>query len=446
MGRAGSASTRRELQIKYVPIESLTPYAGNARRHSPRQIKKIARSLDAVGWINPLIVDENGGLMCGHGRLEAARLRGDKEVPVIPIGDLTEAQRRAHILADNELAAQSSWDRGMLATELQGLIELGYDVELTGFDTLQIDTVLNVGEGIPAPEEELVELPAEDDIPITRLGDHWVFAGRHHLVCNDARLGESYEELLQGKRAELVVTDPPYNTVADRISGLGKVKHGAFVAGSGELTDGAFVMDFLRPTLRNIDRFSQPGAVGFIFCDWRMDPLLREAATGVFLEMKNFVTWGKTNAGMGSFYRSQTEFIHAWKISRGPTINNFQLGQGGRHRSNLWIYPGCNSFRRGRMDDLQSHPTAKPTKLYADALLDCSRRDGIVLDPFLGTGTLLAAAEAVGRHGYGLELDPKFCDVILRRMAKLTGVAPRLLDGTPLDEVRSQRFVQDVLS
>lgn len=166
----------------------------------------------------------------------------------------------------------------------------------------------------------------------------------------------------------------------------------------------------------------------------------------VFLEMKNFITWGKTNAGMGSFYRSQTEFIHAWKISRGPTTNNFELGKGGRHRSNLWVYPGCNTFRRGRMNDLQSHPTAKPTKLYSDALLDCSRRDGVVLDPFLGTGTLLAAAEAVGRRGYGLELDPKYCDVILLRMAKLTGVAPRLLDGTPFDDVRSRRLAQGVPS
>ena len=156
------------------------------------------------------------------------------------------------------------------------------------------------------------------------------------------------------------MTDPPYNTRAERISGLGKVKHGPFVAGSGELTDSAFVFDFLRPALRHIQRFTRPGAIGFIFCDWRMDPLLREAATGVFAEMKNFITWGKTNAGMGSFYRSQTEFAQAWKISPGPTINNFELGQGGRHRSNLWIYPGANTFRRGRTDDLADHPSVKP--------------------------------------------------------------------------------------
>lgn len=431
---------RRDLSAAYRPVTSLKPFGNNARRHSLKQLKKLVRSLDEFGWINPLLITRDGDVICGHGRLEAAKMRGDSDVPAIVIDDLTEAQRRAYILADNELAAQSSWDRDMLATELQGLIELGYDVELSGFDTLQIDTILNVGEKIPAPEEELVELPDDEGGTLTRPGDHWVFGDRHHLLCADARIGASYDQLLQGKRAELIVCDPPYNTVANRISGLGRVKHGAFVAGSGELSDGAFVMDFLRPTLRHIERFSEPGAIAFIFCDWRMDPLLREAAAGVFHEMKNFITWAKTNAGMGTFYRSQTEFLQAWKVSEGRVINNFELGQGGRHRSTLWVYPGCNTFRQGRMEDLESHPTAKPTKLVADALLDCSRRNGIVLDPFLGTGTLLAAAEQTGRRGYGLELDPKYCDVILRRMTKLSSEPPKLIDGTSLDDVRSRRL------
>jgi DNA modification methylase len=434
-----TSAVRRDLTVTYVPIDSLKPYANNARRHSRKQLRKIARSLDEFGWTNPPLISREGEILCGHGRVEAAKLRGDEEVPVIVIDDLTETQRRAYVIADNELAAQSSWDRGMLATELQGLIELGYDVELTAFDTIEIDTLLSVGDDEPSPENELVELPADDDQPLTRLGDHWVFADRHHLLCADARLSASFEALLQGERAELVVTDPPFNTLAERISGSGQVKHGPFVAGSGELTDSAFVLDFLRPVLRNIQRFSSPGTIGFICCDWRTDPLLREAAAGVFAEMKNFITWAKTNAGMGTFYRSQTEFMQAWKISQGPTINNFGLGEGGRHRSNLWVYAGANTFRRGRMEDLQDHPTVKPTKMIADAVLDCSRRDGLVLDPFLGSGTLLAAAAQTGRRGYGLELDPRFCDVILRRMADATGCIPTLLDGTPLEVVREQR-------
>jgi len=436
--RARTLDQQRELAITYVAVGSLIPYAGNARRHSPKQIKKIVASFDEFGWTSPLIVTRAHEVMCGHGRLEAAKLRGLNEVPVIVIDDLTEAQRRAYVLADNALAEKSSWDREMLATELQGLIELGYDVETTGFDALEIDTLLTVGNDDTAPEEEIVELPDEKAEPLTRLGDHWVI-GRHHLLCADATLPESYETLLGNTRPELAFLDPPYNTDSRRISGLGRVKHGNFVQGSGELSDGAFVHELLRPMLRCLNRFCQPGAIAFVCCDWRMDPLLREAASGVLHEQKNLVVWAKTSAGMGTFYRSQHELIQAWKVSPGPTINNFGLGEGGRHRSNLWTYAGANVFRRGRMEDLEAHPTTKPTRLIADALRDCSRRGGVVVDPFLGSGSTLAAAEAVGRIGYGLELDPKYCDVILRRLAKATGTAPTLLDGTPLDEVRAAR-------
>jgi len=436
--RGGLIELQRKLSISYVSINSLKAYPGNARRHSPAQIKKIARSLDEFSWTNPLLVTADGEIICGHGRWEAAKLRGDSQVPVIVLDDLTEAQRRAYILADNAIAEKSRWDRDMLRTELQGLIELGYDVELTGFDTIEIDTLLTVGEEPSPAEEEVVEVPDGTEPPLTRLHDHWVI-GRHHLVCADARLPESYERLLGDVRPELTFVDPPYNVDAGRISGLGRVKHGNFVQGSGELSDGAFVHDFLRPMLRCLTRFCNAGAIAFICCDWRMDPLLREAATGVLKEQKNLIVWGKTSAGLGSFYRSQFELIQAWKISAGPTINNFGLGEGGRHRSNLWIYEGANVFRRGRMEDLSDHPTVKPTRLIADALLDCSRRGGVVIDPFLGSGSTLAAAEMTGRTGYGLELDPRYCDVILRRLAKATGATPSLLDGTSIEDVRAAR-------
>lgn len=429
---------RRELSVSVVPITSLKPYPGNARDHSQKQIKKLARSLDEFGWTQPLLVSRSYEIICGHGRFEAAKLRGDQQVPVIIIDDLTDAQRRAYIVADNALAEKSSWSRRLLRTELQGLIELGYDVELTGFDTLEIDTLLTVGDVEPSPENEVVEFPIEAAVPLTRLGDHWII-GRHHLLCANATKPKSYEVLLGGVKAGMVFTDPPYNVDCRRISGLGRVKHGNFVQGSGELTEAAFIHELLRPMLKCLTRFCQPGAIAFICCDWRMDPHLREAANGVLHELKNVIVWAKTSAGMGSFFRSQHEFVHAWKVSRGPTINNFGLGEGGRHRSNLWTYPGANVFRRGRKEDLTDHPTVKPTQMVADALKDCSPRCGVVIDPFLGSGTTLAAAEATGRIGYGLELDPKYCDVILRRLAKATSAVPRLLDGTPIEEVRRAR-------
>jgi DNA modification methylase len=439
--KRASLEQQRELAISYVPINSLKPYPGNARRHSAAQIKKIAQSLDEFSWTNPLLATHEREIICGHGRWEAAKLRGDSDVPVIIIDDLSDAQRRAYIVADNAIAEKSNWDRDLLRSELQGLIELGYNIELTGFDTLEIDTLLTVGDQEVAPENELIEVPDEKEAPLTRLHDHWVI-GQHHLFCADATLPESYEILLGDKRPEIAFLDPPYNTASARISGLGRVKHGNFIQGSGELSEGAFVHEFLRPMLRSLNRFCQPGAIGFICCDWRMDPLLREAAIGTLHEQKNLIIWAKTSAGMGSFYRSQVELIQAWKISAGPTINNFNLGKGGRHRSNLWTYPGANVFRRGRMEDLAEHPTVKPTRLIADALRDCSRRGGVVIDPYLGSGSTLAAAELTGRIGYGLELDPKYCDVILRRLAKATGTTPSLFDGTPFDEVRAARMAE----
>jgi DNA modification methylase len=173
--------------------------------------------------------------------------------------------------------------------------------------------------------------------------------------------------------------------------------------------------------------------------DWRGAPRLLDAAEGVFPELKNLIVFVKSNAGMGTFYRSQHELIYAFKASPGPTINNFGLGEGGRHRSNVWTYAGANTFRNGRMDDLADHPSVKPRKLVEDAILDCSRRGGIVLDPFLGSGTTLAAAHRTGRRGYGLELDSAYCDVILRRLRKATGITPCLIDGTPFEEVVALR-------
>jgi DNA modification methylase len=209
--------------------------------------------------------------------------------------------------------------------------------------------------------------------------------------------------------------------------------------GSAEMSDAEFELGLLRPVMRHIARFSQAGAIAFVCSDWRAYPRMLDAAAGVFSEQKNLIIWAKTQAGMGTFYRSQTELIPVFKVSRGPTINNFELGQGGRHRSNLWTYPGANTFRRGRMDDLNAHPTVKNRQLVADALIDCSQPGGVVLDPFLGSGTTLAAAHVTGRRGYGLELDPKYCDVILRRMEALTGEPPSLLDGTPFEQVARKR-------
>lgn len=433
----------QKLKIEYRAIESLSTYAGNARVHTRPQIKKIATSLRTFGWTNPLIVDQDGMVLCGHGRLEAAKLIGLRVVPVIMLDHLSEAERKAYIIADNAIAEQASWSKTMLRNELRGLAELGYELELTGFDTLRIDSLLSLDDDTGEPDE-VVPLPDESRPPVTRLGDHWV-VGEHELVCGDARDHGIYEMLMAGELAQLILTDPPYNTIPERISKT----HGAFVGGSGELSDTEFSMGLLRPAMRCMKRWSKPGAIAFIFMDWRGGPRVLEAAEGIFHEQKNLIVWVKSNAGMGAFYRSQYELVYAFKVSPGEHINTFGLGGAsagsdtpGRHRSNIWQYPGANTFRKGRKADLEAHPTVKPRKLLADAILDCSTRGGIVLDCFAGSGSLLIACEMTGRRGRGIELDPKYCDLILDRLAVEIGVQPRLADGTSLSEVTRLRSVE----
>jgi DNA modification methylase len=425
------------LQVEYRSVASLIPYANNARIHTKLQLKKLKRSIQKFGWTNPLLVDRAGNVLCGHGRLEAAIALGMEEVPTICIDHLSDAEKRGYVLADNALAEKSGWSKELLASELQGLIDLGFDVELTGFDTLDIDGFLAFGETSEPPQDD-VDMSRLSADPVARLNDVFTI-GRHRLVCGDARSAASYDALLAGEFAQMVFTDPPYNVpIRGNVSGLGRAEHREFLVGSGELSDNEFSLQLLRPALRLCKLYSAPGAIGFVCIDWRGVGQLADATDGVFEELKNMIVWAKTNAGMGTFYRSQHELIFAYLMSKGSHINNFGLGGGGRHRSNLWTYAGANTFRRGRMDDLNSHPTVKPKKLVADAILDCSKRDGIILDCFAGSGTTLVSAEMTGRRGYGIELDPIYCDLILHRVQDATGKKARL-DGVPFDEVADQR-------
>lgn len=426
------------LKITWVNPAELTLYNRRARRHSKKKLKKLRALISEFGWTQPLIIDQMGMVLCGAGRLAVALADSIELVPVIRIDHMSEAQKRAYILADNAIAADASWDKAMLREELSGLLELGYDVELTGFDTLEIDTCLSFDDAGTAEDDE-VELPDDAVQPIARLGDLWRI-GNHWVLCGDARILADLERLLAGKRAQLIFTDPPYgNAIANNVSGLGRVKHGNFVAGSGEQSLPEFAQTLLRPAFRCMAACAQPGAIAFVCSDWRAAPHMHDAAQGVFHEQKNLIIFVKTNAGMGTFYRSAHELIFAFKVSPGPTINNFGLGEGGRHRSNVWTYAGANTFRKGRLEDLADHATVKPRALVADALRDCSKRGGTVLDPFLGSGTTLVACEMTGRFGYGLELDPRFVDVILRRVAEATGCEPLLEGVTPLSVVTAER-------
>ena len=220
-------------------------------------------------------------------------------------------------------------------------------------------------------------------------------------------------------RAAMVFADPPYNVSVRSVQGRGNIKHDDFVMASGEMSKAQFT-SFLTNTLTLAARHSADGSIHYVCMDWRHLDEILDAGKKVYSELKNLVVWTKTNAGQGSFYRSQHELIFVFKNGEGPHTNNFELGQHGRNRSNVWTYAGVNSFRAGRLDELSLHPTVKPIALVADAMRDCSRRGDIVLDPFMGSGTTILAAERVGRRAYGLELDPLYVDAAVRRWQNFT--------------------------
>ena len=425
------------LAVEYRPIDSIVPFAKNARKHSRAQIKKLQRSLNKYGWTNPLLVDDAGNLVCGHGRLEAAKLNGETHVPVISLGAMSEADRRAYIIADNRLAEDAEWSKELLRSELSGLIDLGYDVELTGFDTFEIDGLLSFdAEDDACNTEDLVELPNQNSVAICRVGDIW-HIDEQRFGVGDCRDAPFVERLLDGERIRLVLTDPPYGCkIENNVSGNGRVKHTDFLVGAGETSLPEFGMTLIRPAFKAVAAHCLPGSIAVVFTDWRAAPYMLDAAQGVFHEVKNLIVWVK-DPGMGAFYRSSHELCYAFKISPGAHTSNIALGR--RNRSNAWRYPGANTFSKGRLQDLADHPTVKPKKMFADAILDVTRPGDVVFDGFAGSGTTLVAAAMTRRRGYGIELDPKYADVVLRRVAEATGCEP-LLDGiTPLSEVAAQR-------
>jgi len=416
---------KTRLKIVYRKTDDLVPYAGNARTHSDKQIAQIAASFRQFDFANPVLVDGDGGIIAGHGRVAAAKQLGIAEVPTIELAHLSAAERRAYVIADNRLAELAGWDRDILKIEFQALAELDLDfeLELTGFETAELDLLLD--DDIEDANDPADEAPEPEAGPaVTQPGDVWL-CGPHRLICGDARDPATYTALMVGDHASAVFTDPPYNVKIDgHVCGSGAVKHREFAMAAGEMDAGTFTA-FLADALGAMAGVSCDGAIHFVCMDWRHMPELQAAGTKVYTELKNLIVWAKTNGGMGTFYRSRHELIYAWKVGTAPHINTFGLGETGRYRTNVWDYPGVNSFG-GNQKDLELHPTVKPVALVADAIKDVTRRGDIVLDGFGGSGTTLIAAERSGRRARLVELDPIYCDVICRRYAALTGDEPVL--------------------
>ena len=409
-------------EIELVPVDALKPNPRNARTHSKKQIQRIAENIEIYGFTVPVLIDETTTLLAGHARLDAAKLRGFKEIPAIRLQGLSEAKKRALLLADNKVAEEAGWDLELLAIELPELadllIEEDLDISLTGFEPAEIDQLV-------ANFEESAADPA-DDIhadwlslrPVSQPGDLWQL-GKHRLLCADARQPTSLDRLLGAEKAAMAFLDPPYNVKIKSVVGRGRTKHREFAMASGEMSRQEFVQ-FLMETLGNAATHCRAGAVHYVCIDWRHVGELVETGTQIYGAMLNLVVWVKSNSGQGSFYRSQHELIGVFQVGESHHLNNVQLGRHGRSRSNVWHYAGVNSFRAGRMDELKAHPTAKPVALVADVIKDCTQRRDIVLDTFSGSGTTLMAAERVGRRAYCLELDARYVDVALRRWEAFT--------------------------
>ena len=410
---------RNSTEWNWLPIDAIKPYPGHARRHNKRQLEKLKQQIQRFGQIVPVVVDRDNVLVDGHAVWTVMRELGSGEIAAVMVANRTDPEIKALRLALNRIPQDAGWDNDSLRKELESLVSLSFDLELTGFETVEIDHLLEVdvpklnvaedGEPIPAPES-----PA-----VTALGDIWT-CGRHRIGCGDARDQAFIEKINGGLRASMCFVDPPYNVpIAGFVSGKGRVQHREFVQGVGELSPDQFTA-FLADSLAVLQRSATDAALIYACMDWRHLYELLAAGRQCGLELFNICVWAKTNAGMGSLYRSQHELVCVFKAGNANHTNNIELGRHGRNRSNLWTYRGLNSFGADRNELLASHPTVKPVLMIADAIRDVTKRGDAVLDTFLGSGSTLMAAEETGRVCFGADLDPLYVDVAVRRWQRKT--------------------------
>jgi len=426
----------------YLPLAALKPDPANPRSHSKRQIRAIADSIEAFGFNAPILINSEKQIVAGHGRLAAAKLLGLEKVPTVNLRHLTAAQTKAYMIADNKLNDLSIFDEKALAAVLKDLsaISLEFDVEATGFAIPEIDKRIHCLDG-DMDLDDADEIRIEQGPAITQPGDVWVL-GKHRVACGDALDPGIYEAVLKGSTAHAVFADFPYNLkVNGVVSGNGKIRHREFAMASGEMTRGEFAT-FLSNIFKNLKSRLSEGALVYACMDWRSLEELSAAARGNGLETANLCVWVKTNGGLGSFYRSQHELIYVFRNGHAPHRNNVQLGRFGRNRTNVWNYPGANVFAGGERNRLlKLHPTVKPLRLVADAILDCTAPGQTVLDCFLGSGTTVLAAERTGRIAAGIEMDPLYVDTTVRRWQEMTGDNALHSSGEPFNSLMKTRTI-----
>jgi DNA modification methylase len=432
MLRCNGYAVSRDLHPRLIDANRLRPLGRDTRKHPPGNIRKLETSIEQFGFVLPIVVDEADRVVAGWGLVLAARKLGLGQVPAVTLSGLREAELRTLRLALNRLGEDSSWDMDVLALEFSDILELEGDIDLqiSGFEVGEIDGLLD---GNGAADEHEIPAAHENSQVVTRPADIWVL-GSHRIVCADARDPVSYKRLLGNEKAQLVFADPPHNVpIPDTVSGVDLVRHGEFATAPGELSPPDFE-NFLHLSLGQAARHSADGAIHFICADWRYLHELLAATKEIYAEMKSLCVWNKTNAGMGSLYRSKHELVFVFKVGTAPHINNIGLWNRGCSRTNVWDYANQGAPRRSE-NKPSPHLMDKPVALVADAIRDCSDGHGIVLDPFASGGTTIIAAERTDRRARLIEICPRYVDVTVRRWQLLTGgTAVHAATGEPFDQ------------
>ncbi len=432
-------SDELKVVVTYLAIHELKLDSRRLRRRGKGQIEQLASNIRRFGLIVPVIITPDGTIIDGHAIVEAAREAGLKQIPTIALSHLNEAELRACRIALNRIQEMSIWDEAELKREVEFLIEVDLDlVSFTGFTTPQIDFILDpVGRKPKVDAADILPEPLETIV--SRSGDVWIFKGGHRLVCGDARDPATFLILMAGGVARVAICDLPYNVrIRGNVSGQACARE--FAMASGEMTEAEFTI-FLRTIFTNVAAHCINGAFNFQFMDWRHMGAMLAAGESVYTELKNLCVWHKTNAGMGSLWRSQHELCFVWKVGTASHINNVELGRHGRNRSNMWEYSGGSSALRRSDAAASEHPTPKCVAMIADSIMDVTERNDIVLDATVGSGTTLVAAHRTKRRGYGIEIDPAYVDLAVRRLEASTK-APACHAGTgeTFAEVAAERL------
>ena len=438
-GRSSLECENLALKVEYLATSSLIPDPQNARKHTQHQLAKLKAAMAEFGFTNPILIDENQKVLAGHARLDAAIALSLETVPCLRLGHLSEPQKIAIALADNKIGDMSEFDPQALAAQLRELCAVEFQIELTGFETAEVDILLEMPGFAVADPSDTAKAPDRDTPSVSEIGDLW-HLNQHRLLVGNSLEAENYKRLLDAQLANMAFVDPPYNVpIGGHVSGLGANKHREFAMASGEMSSAEFT-HFLTSYMRLLVQFSANGSIHYQCMDWRHMREILAAGAAAYNELKALCVWEKTNGGMGSLYRSKHELVFVYKNGTAPHVNNVKLGRHGRYRTNCWHYAGVNTFRAGRDADLAAHPTVKPVALVADAIRDCSRRDDLIIDPFLGSGTTILAAERTGRRAAGIEIDPGYADVAIRRWQAMAGSKAVLSgDGRTFDEIATTR-------